>query len=322
MEPKVLQRLELFVENTRAMKAGFSWHGAMFKRLAALLYAAQDKALDAARLRECYDLIRKSTGFFSIFRGNGAMMYAALLDLNGNPETLLRSARGIYEQLKQARFPASDYLAAAAFQIALNAPEEEYGEIIRRTRAFYDGMKHRHRFLTGQDDCIFSAQLGMSDLDVEAGLERMEQLYQVLRPAFHSGNGVQALTQVLVLGGAGAGIEARVLLLRGTLREWGLKLDYANTLSALGILALLPLDVDTIAKQLTDVSDWLREQKGFGPWSINRQERLLLSATFAALNGMDPAERSVLDAAFSTSMLNIVIAQQVAVAAASGAAAT
>lgn len=322
MEPKVLQRLELFVENTRAMKAGFFWHNTMLKRLAALLYAAQDKALDPEKLRECTALLRASAGFFSPFRGNGTMMYAALLALNGDPAALLQRARNAYEQLKQAKFQASDYLVAAAFQIAVSAPEEEYGEIVLRARAFYDGMKRRHRFLTGQDDCIFSAQLGMSDLGVEAGLERMEQLFQVLRPAFHSGNGVHALTQVLVLGGAGAGIEARVLLLRGTLREWGLKLDYAATLSALGILALLPLDVDTVAKQITDVSDWLREQKGFGPWSINRQERRLLSATFTALNGMDPAERSVLDAAFSTSMLNIVIAQQVAVAAASAGAVT
>lgn len=54
-------------------------------------------------------------------------------------------------------------------------------------------MKNDHRFLTGQDDYIFSAMLGLSDIDVTQGVARMERFFQTLRPEFHTGGGVQAL---------------------------------------------------------------------------------------------------------------------------------
>lgn len=323
MESQALQRLELFVENAQAVKKEFVWQNAMLKRLAALLYAAEDKMINLPAIRECHELIKENTGLFSSFRGNSAITVATLLSLRDNPARLLDRTLEIYEAMKQERFRASDYLVIAAYQIAANAADS-YAEKIARARAFYDGMKSDHRFLTGQDDYIFSAMLGLSDIDVTAGVERMEQLFQSLRGELHSSTGVQALAQVLVLGGDSAGdSEGRVLALLTALRNEGLKPDRSYALSSLGVLALLPLDTDVIVKQVAETSELLRSKKGFGFWSsVTKQELLLLSASLVALNSVDQIKRGVWDTALSTSIVNIVIAQQAALAAAAAASAS
>lgn len=323
MEPKALQRMELFAQNAQTVKKEFKWQDAMLKRLAALLYAAEDRVIDLSAMRECHELIKKSTGLFSSFRGNSAMTVATLLSLRYETDELLKNVLKVYTMMKQARFQASDYLVVAACQIAVGASKDKYVETVERARAFYDGMKSDHWFLTGQDDYIFSAMLGLSDIDISAGVEKMERLFQSLRPEFHTGVGVQSLTQVLVLDGNGADIETRVLALRDALCSRKMKqLCQAYTLSSLGVLALLPLDIDEIVEQFEETTELLRRQQGFGPWFVAKQELLLLSAGLVALNSVDQMKRGVLDTVLSTNITNIIIAQQAALAAAAAASAS
>ncbi len=322
MEPKALERLELFAENALAVKQEFKWQDAMLKRLAALLYAAEDRTANLAAMRGCHELVKRSAGWFSSFRGHSSMTVAAMLSLSEDPAALLKSALMVYDMLKQAHFHASDYLVIAAVEIAASAGEDRHAEAVERARAFYDGMRGDHWFLTGQDDYIFSAMLGLSDIEVASGAERMERLFQALRPEFHTGIGVQSLAQVLVLGEGGADVHTRVLALRDALHRRKMKpLCQAYTLSSLGVLALLPQNTDEIVDQLEETAVLLRTKKGFGPFSVARQELLLLSAALVSLNSVDEIKRGALNTSLSTSITNIIIAQQAALAAAAAASA-
>ena len=60
---------------------------------------------------------------------------------------------------QERKFRASDYLVIAAYQIAAHTPYDQYATAIERTEAFYEGMRAKHRFLTGRDDYIFAAML-------------------------------------------------------------------------------------------------------------------------------------------------------------------
>jgi hypothetical protein len=166
--------------------------------------------------------------------------------------------------------------------------------------------------------------LGLSDIEVSSGVQRMERLFQALRPEFHTGTGVQALTQVLVLGDDTSGIQRRILALRDALRSRSLKLDRQYTLSSLGVLALLPMEVESIVAQIEETMQLLRGKNGFGTWSVAKQELLLLSAGLVTLSSVDQIKQDVLETVLTTSITNIVIAQQtaIAVAAASSASAS
>lgn len=279
--------------------------------------------MDAAAVRQCLDLIKETAGIFSYFRGNFALVVAVQLFLCDSPEAMLERTMAVYDDMKHAGFRSSDYLVIAAHQIASASAQQHYDEVIRRAKAFYDGMRSDHFLLTGQDDYIFSAMLGLSDIDVAAGVQRLERIYQVLRSELHfiSGSDIQALAQVLVLGGENADADRRVMALRQGLRQAGLRLDRSDTLSSLGVLALLSADVQTIVAEVEETADTLRAKKGFSGWSVQKEELLLHSAALVACHHLDQARSGVLQSALSTSIANIVIAQQSAAAAAAGASA-
>ncbi|WP_379163088.1 DUF4003 family protein [Paenibacillus sp. sgz5001063] len=321
MKEPYTARLELFAENAQRVKKGFAWKNAQVNRLAALLYTAENKIADSDAIRASFELIKEHTGSFSSFRGTTAISIAALLSLAVDQERQLTDTLAIYEMLKDAKFRASDYLVVAAYQIAANTTPDQYLRTIERAKAFYDSMKAHHRFLTGQDDYIFAAMLGLSDIDIHNGVTRMEQLYAALKPEFLSGNSVQALTQVLVLGEDSSDTAAHVLALRDAFRARGLRLDKEYTLSSLGVLSLLPCSEADIVNDVSETYEFLRTQKGFGSWSITKQELLLLSAAMVAFKYVDEAKSGVVTTMLSTSITNIIIAQQTAIAAAAAASA-
>lgn len=98
-------------------------------------------------------------------------------------------------------------------------------------------------------------------------------------------------------------------------------MDKTYTLSSLGILSLLPSDRDSLVDQIVETQDWLRTQKGFGGWSIDKQELLLFSSALIAIQYVENLRNGVLTSAISTSITNIIIAQQAAMAAAAAASA-
>jgi len=323
MEKQDNARVELFAANAQSIKKAFAWQNVAVNRLAALLYAVENKTADGDVIRESYELIKKNTGLFSAFRGNSAISIAALLSLCNEKEQRLADTLTVYDFMKEAKFRGSDYLVVAAYQIAANTTSDQFLRTVERAKSFYDSMKAKHRFLTGQDDYIFAAMLGLSDTGIESGVARMEQLYAALKPKFLSGNSVQALTQVLVLGEEASESAAHVLALRDAFRARGIRMDKEYTLSSLGVLSLLPCDKETLVNDVAETYELLRTKKGFGNWSITKQELLLLSSALVAFKYVEDVRSGILTTTISTSITNIIIAQQtaIAVAAASSAAA-
>jgi hypothetical protein len=249
---------------------------------------------------------------------------AALLSLSSNPQGLFDETLKVYDLLKSVKFRASDFLVVAAYEIARQAHPSDYMNVINRTREFYDGMKSNRFFTTGQDDYIFAAMLGLSDLDVTSGTDRIESLNDRLRGEFWDKNSVQALAQVLVLGGSDNTAAGRVLALRDAFRGQNIKLDKSYTLSSLGVLAMLPVDTEIIVRDVSEAQETLRAQKAFRGFSVSSQEVLLYATALVAGEYARNIEDGILTAALSTSVTNIVIAQQAAMIAAisaSGAAA-
>ena len=309
-------KLELFAKNVQIMKSEFVWQNVSIKRMSALLYALEGKTVDLEAIRQCHNLIKQNTGPFSTFRGSMALGLAAMLSLSGDPENSLSATLKVYKLLKDVKFRASYLLAVAAYRIAIQAEASDYDNAVTRTRAFFDGMKAKNLFYTGQDDYIFAAMSGLSGLDLAEGTERIKQIYNQLKREFRNKNSVQILAQVLVLGEADDSIVNRVLALRDALRTQKIKLDKAYTLPFLGIFALLPVEIEIIVNKIGEAQDALRNKKGFRTLSVSTGELLLLAATIVASDYAENIKDGVLTATLSTCIANIIIAQEAAMVAA------
>jgi len=323
MNQEITTKLTLFAENVQTINKDFKWKHAGTKRLAALLYTLEGKAVDCNAIRESYDLIKERKGPFSMFRGNMSLFIAAMLSLDHGCQQRLDDVSEVYDLLKSEKFRASDYLAVAAYLIVADTGRENYQRVVLRSRLFYEGMRRNNRWHVARDDYIFAVMLGLSDIDDVFGTGRVHELFERLRREFKmAGAGsVQALAQMLTLGGKSDDALGHLLFLRNTLRSRGIKLDRAYTLPALGALSLLPVDGNVLAEILLEAQRFLRGQKGFGSFSISTQELLLFSS--AIISSVYAKELSdTVVSSTSVSIINIIIAQQIAMIVAISAAST
>jgi hypothetical protein len=284
----------------------------MVKRQAALIYALEGRPIDCNAINEGYALMKESTGVLSMFRGYSSIGIAAMLSLKVDRQRIFDRTVSIYEMLKEAKFWRSEYLAVASYMIAVNAEPENYQKTVERTKAFYDGMKDKNWFYTGQNDYIMAAMLALSDADVEKGVSEIEVLYQQLKSEFFSRESVQILAQTMVVGGITGQAADRVIALKNAFRDQNMPMHREYTLPALGILALLPIDVNTIVQEVKEAQTHLKGQKGFGPLSVKKQELLLYATAITASGYAEDVQSGLVKAAVSTSIINLIIAMQMA----------
>ena len=308
MTPEIKEKLDLFVENYQVAAKAFKWDDALVVRLAAFLYAQDSKSIDCDAIRECLNLIKSNTGVFSAFRDHKTL--ATLLSFSDNSDVLFTNIKTVYDLLKTAKFHTSDYLVISAYQIAVNSDPSQYSRVVTRAKAFYDEMKKRHRFLTGEDDYISAVMLALSGIDIDAGTERMGQIYNQFKSEFRAEkNSVQMLSQVLVLGDKTEETTQRILELRDALKNQKLRLDTTYSLPLLGLLALSNVDVDTLVNDISDVQAYLREQKGFGKLSIDKEELLIYAAAILLTGYFKASDENLITPMLSASIIGIIIAE-------------
>ena len=319
MQHNIPDRLALFVANAQIIRKEFTSKHSQTRRLAALLYAQENKPIDCEAIRRCHALIREHTGPFSSFRGELSLCVATLLSLSPDPQRLFDEALKVYDLLKDAKFRACDYLVIAAWLIAARSDPSNYPNVVNRMRAFYDSMKAYHSLKIGQDDYISAAILGLSDLDVTEGAGRIEQIYSRLKGEFRDRNSILVLSQALALSSDDEVVN-RVMALRDALKARKIRLDKSLSLPILGVLALLPVEIDAIVRDIGETRDSLRTQKWFGSMSVSTQELLVFAAAVVAGACMDTLEDGVLTATLSGNIAGIIIMQQAAMIAAIAAA--
>ena len=86
-------------------------------------------------------------------------------------------------------------------------------------------------------------------------------------------------------------------------------MDKAYTLPILGILALLPVDTNSLIREIDSVQAFLRNQKGFGTFSVTQQELLMFATSMVVSDFADKIKDDMVRAALSTSITSIMIAQ-------------
>jgi hypothetical protein len=315
MNQEITNKLTLFAENVQVIAKDFIWDHIQTKRLAALLYALEDKVIDCDAIRKSHNLIKEKKGLFSMFGGNMSLFIAAMLSLDDGYQGRLDDVSQVYDLLKAEKFRASDYLVVAAYLIVANTDEGNYQRTVLRARLFYEGMKQNNRWRIGQDDYVFAVMLGLSDIDDITGVSRVHELYERLKPEFKkaSANSVQSLAHVLTLGGKPDEALGQLLLLRDSLQSRKVNLDRTYTLPALGAISLLPIDGNILVEDLRQAHSFLRGKKGLGSFSITSQELLLfISALISSVYAKESDDDLVNSTPFS--VVNIIVAHQVYVA--------
>lgn len=313
MKDSLKRRCELLVLNRDIIKAEFKWESSYMYPLSASLFAVNGETANADVMQRCKDLLKQKTSIFSNFRGTSKIATISMLAMSYNSDEKMDQIIGIYNDLKNLFF-GSEYLTVTAAAISNLAETSQYQQIIKRTRVIYDLMKSSHPILTSGEDSPFAALLAVSDFDDSYIAEESERCFSMLKPEFFSGNAVQSLSNVLTLGQQNTSEKCdRVLELYKYLRSNGYKYGKEYELATLGVLALLDVPVEVLAQDIMQADDFLKEQKGFGSFTIGSKQRLMYAGMMTMAEYISDASKMQVTA--MSGVVSLVIAQQAAICA-------
>lgn len=303
-----------FIESRDTIKETFFWGSSYIYPVAAAVFVDKRVTADGERLEMCADILKENTGFFSNFRNYVKLPMISMMAVSGNPEDKLKKALAVYDLLKQ-HFFSSTYLPLASMTISDYIEPVHYEAVARRTRRIYDLMKQEHPFLTSGEDSVFAALLALSNASDEVIVQNTEECFDILKPQFFSSNAVQSLSHVLALCEGDTEMKCnRAMELFYKLKDQGYKYGTGYELATLGVLAMLPADLDTIANDIVQVTEFLGGQRGYGLLGMTKRQRLMHAGLIVTSDYLD--QNTSMQAAAVSSTISLIIAQQTAMCAA------
>ena len=302
-----------FIESRDTIKETFFW-GSSYIYPVAAVFVDKRVTADRERLEMCGDILKENTGFFSNFRNYVKLPMISMMAVSSDPEEKLKKALAVYELLKQ-HFFSSTYLPLASMTISDYIEPVHYEVVARRTRRIYDLMKQEHPFLTSGEDSVFAALLALSNASDEVIVQNTEECFDILKPQFFSSNAVQSLSHVLALCEGDTEMKCnRAMKLFYKLKDQGYKYGTGYELATLGVLAMLPADLDTIADDIVQVAEFLASQRGYGMLGMTKRQRLMHAGLIVTSDYLD--QNTSMQAAAVSSTISLIIAQQTAMCAA------
>ena len=314
MKKQTRRNCEQLIENRNRIKSVFSWDGGLLNLACASIFTAKGKTVDELLLADCKNMLKEKVGLFSSFRSTARSPIIAMLATSSNPKQTLENGLLVYQLLKKD-FWTSAYLPLAAMIIAQMAQPSRYEGIASRTRIIYDLMKKEHPFLTSGEDSAFCALMALSEKTDDMMIEDAEQCYHSLKPNFFSSNALQSLSHVLALCDGRADTKCgKTMELFEKLKVAGHKYGTNYELPTLGVLALSGGNLDEIVQEISEIDDWLSQQKGFGFFSsITRKQRLMYAGIVAQ---RDYLNEEALQTAAVNGTISLIVAQEAAMCAA------
>ncbi len=303
----------LFIQNRDVIKKTFPLESNYLIPLGAARFTDKGILAEEESLRKSKDLLKNSVSCFSNFRGTGRLPILCALAADGNPEGLLQKSIRAHEVLRE-HFSPTSFLPLGAVMLAEMSEEYRFADLAARAKGLYKQMRENHPFLTAQEDVVFAILLATSYKSDHQLMFEAEGCYALLKPHFSALNALQSLTHILILSeGQGEEKCKKVLDLWEELRRRGYKYNPTFTLPSLGVVALSEKDAATACDKLIAADGFLKEQKGYGVWGLDKNQRILHASLL--VNRTENSLSATAEVAGLQSALAAVAAQQAAMCA-------
>lgn len=316
LEITINNKLDLLIQNNEKIKeVKGSWQMGMMQQSCILSSTIKNEYIVPSKVEESIEVIKNNTGIFSNFRGHSLFYLSNLLSNKENKEESFKSILNTYNKLKENKFFNDTYLPFTAIIIDENKNKVDIDTAIYRTEYVYDFMKNNHPFLTSSDDYCRAALIAINSNNLDSDLEYMENCYKELNSkGFYKSNNLQSLSHVLVFD-KNKNEESlnKVLRIKKLLETNNCKID-GSGYPLIGAISLLECEEETLVKQIKNVSDKLKDVKGFGNWSLGKNNRNIISAAIVASAYADCfKEEGNLDTITNNIFLEIIIAIEIAI---------
>ena len=312
MEAFSKDRAKRLAENYQLLQKEFKLTSVTQKRLAAFYYAQLDRPIPADAVRQQEKHIRKSVSPLSGFRGLAILPLAAQLTLRDDPK-LFERTESIYQRLRQS-LPYSDHLILASLALAVHADTHHMDTAVERFVALHAQLKKTYRVRLRSEERVLLARLALQEEPVENLVAQIALCFDGLKTEFSASGPLLGLSLYLVLCGNPSDGLMKVVDLSRKFREYGQRVSGRNYMPVLGLLSNADKDLHTVIQETTDLHEFLKKEKGFSAWYVQKYELLLYIAGFVAQKSHTQERRDHQPAYISAVATGIALAQQAAVA--------
>ncbi len=310
MKKAVQKRCELLVENRQLVSKASVLESTLIRAVAAASYTEKDLSADVDQLKDCIKLLKKKQSAFSYLRGNTLLIIASRMALSQNPEGYLDDVIEVYDKFQEGKFFGSYFRVLASMSICDAGRAAQAEEIVEKTNALLKGMSKSHPWITNEEDTSFAVLLAMTDKSTEDILSELEDSYRYIKKSFSfHDNAAYSLSQVLTtLDGSYNQKGDKALEIFNAFKEAGSKYGKNYELASIGALVNTDLNTEDLVSEVIEVSEYLKDKKGFGALEMDRYTRLMLGTMI--VSGIYSDEKTSLSASVTSGALATVIAQQ------------
>ncbi len=306
MEQQLQERCQLFVENKNALDKGFTWDMATIMPVCAMLHAQKDQKVDVDKMKECRKLLKGKVGAFSNLRSYGELVLLSKMAMSDDPVVYLDKTIEAYAMIKKYKMSESAFTVLAAMVLADYADVARWEQILESAGRIYAQMKKDHPFLTGTEDVSFAVVMAMSELPEQWLMQEMEACYKALHKKFGATDGLQSLSHVLAMDREETMKKCeQILELDALFKEKKKRFD-SNGIVMYASLRMMQVEKETLLADIIEVDDYLKQQKGFGAFSVDAHQRLMYATTLVMNHYENQSEN------MQISMLNNVVAAIIA----------
>lgn len=306
MNQELQERCQLFVDNKNALDKGFVWDGATIMPICAMLHAQKNQKVNVEKMKECRKILKGKVGVFSGLRSYGEMVLLSKMALAENSTEYLEKTLQAYALFKKYKLSEDAFTAMAAMLLVDHVDMTRWELTIEAAKRIYTRMKKDHPFLTGTEDVSFAILMAMSELPEEWMMQEMEACYQALHKKFGATDGSQSLSHVLAMNQEDTAKKCEAILELDALFKGKKKKFDSRGIVMYGSLYMLQMDKEEMLDAIIEVDAYLKQQKGFGAFSVDSYQRLMY-ATMLVMNQYEQDDRHV-----QMSVLNNVIATIIA----------
>ena len=271
MTEDAVVKCKLLVRNREILKNEFHWESTNMIPLCAYLFSEQQTKVDAVRMKECKQLIKRNAGIFTKVKGDDIYPLASMLTLENNVDKALEKRVRIYQELCKEYKP-SLWLTMVAFILAEQSCQLDQ----TIARAIELERKAQSTIQVGEKERGIFLVLALSPKSDEQLINEFEAIYELLAESNFEEDAKKLLTVVLALGDGTP--EGKVHNLEETnleLKENQLKIGNGIETAALGLAATSEDEIPVLMEQAVKVNEYLKGKKGFDSLQLSAHERLM-----------------------------------------------
>lgn len=275
MNEKLIQLATNYMNNRKILSKYIKSKRYNELEFCSFLYMYKSVVPDLDKFKKTKKIIKTNTTFISPFRGSQDNVYTSILSTYNDANTVFKEVYEINTLLKEIPFRFI-YKGLTSFFIHYLVPKDKYASTLNRVNFLYTEIKKVCRPVILEGNDLLWILLAMSEKTDKQIIENISSCYNTLKPNFFIERGMCSLCFMLTaISNKSTSDANKFMEFYNYLKENGIRYSKLYEMNILFSLFNLNIDNEKFLNDFLEVDKFLKKQKNYGFFFINKKKRYL-----------------------------------------------